>query len=374
MVVGVKPEEGRSRRRIRMEVRVAFGAVCILLLGAGWGESGWASDLVVTGDTLSWHSPNFASVPLEADRNPSDARASDGRIEPLGGLAYDRYFESHGSPPPLGFLTPLAAPPADLARLERSAVVFPKTGARVTLEEFLLPPGSSPASTYLLSGTGRDWVLVVHPYFLLQGKETHHVVEVYSAAGVRHGIFDSLPTHTSARGPQLLIAPDRLGCCDSLRWSIRFYDLRRLSVSEYACPESRCGDVVFTKLASGGPFLIVQETVGRVREKGSVTETSVHIVDEAGTLIGSGRLIYAVRDSPDVPQSPGLECALPPAISAQSPYAVRYLISVDSAPGGDGWVLRFNGERGMAAWKLVSVWNAPSPSVVFAPTNAAVGQ
>jgi hypothetical protein len=374
VVVVVKPEEGRSRGRFRMEARVAFGVVCLLFLGAGWGESGWASDLVVTGDTLSWHSPNFTSVPLEADRNPPDARATDGRIEPPGELAYDRYFESHGSPPPLDFLTPLAAPPADLAQLERGAVVFPKTGGRVTLGKVLMPPGSSPASPYLLSGTGRDWVLVVHPYYLVQGKETHHVVEVYSADGVRRGSFDSLPTHSSARDPQLLIAPERVGCCDTLRWSIRFYDLRQLSVSEYGCPENRCGDVVFTKLGSHSSFLIALETVARVRDTGSVTETSIHIVSEAGTLMASGRLIYAVRDSPDGLRSPGLECALPAAISAQSPYAVRYLVSVDSVPGGDGWVLRFNGERGMAAWKLVSVWDAPSPSVAFAPTNAAVEQ
>lgn len=356
------------------KARVMFGIVCSLVLNAGWGEPGWANDLVVTEGTLLWHSPSFSAVSTDGERNLPGARTRLESVPRIGDLAYDRYFESHGSPPPLDFLKPLEAAPAALAYIDQGSVVFPKTGARVTLSRVPLPPGSSPASPYLLSTPRKDWVLVIHPYYLVQGKETHHVVEVYSAEGVRRGSFDSLPTHVSASNPQLLVSPDRLGCCDSLRWSIRFYDLRRLSVSEYGCPESRCGDALFTRIGNGGPFLIVQETVETVRDAGSVTETSVHIVDDAGALIASGKLIFAIRDSPERPQSPGLECALPTAISAQSPYAVRYLLSVDPVRGGEGWMFRFDDERGTSAWKLASVWSAPSPSVVFAPRNGEVAR
>ena len=335
-----------------------------------WCQPILADELTVVADTLFWHSPNFTAVAAGKDssqhRNPPrvDANAF------LGELAYDHHFESKGAPPPIGFLHRLEATPRDIAYIDRQRVVFPGAGVRISLKRALVPPESRPAAPYLLSGTGLDWVLVVYPYYLVLGKETKYVTELYSAQGVRRAAFDSLPTHVSASDSQVLVSPDRAGCCDSLRWSFRFYNLRRGSVLEFGCPESRCGDVLFTKFEPAGPFLVVQEIVGRVAGVGSFTETSVHIVDDEGGLSASGKLIHAVRDPAGGRVSPGIECALPSAISAQSPYAVKNLISVEPLPQENAWLVRF-GERATEPWKLVPGWDGPSPSIVFGPSQDA---
>ena len=142
-----------------MKGSIAIVASCLLVLGAGWANPGLASDLLVTGEVLLWHSPNLVALLPGEDRDPVAARATAESAAPIGELAYDRYFESHGLPPPLGFLQPLVYAPDNLARLDQGAVVFPKTGARVALGNVALPPGSSPASPYLLSGAGQGWVL-----------------------------------------------------------------------------------------------------------------------------------------------------------------------------------------------------------------------
>jgi hypothetical protein len=319
----------------------------------------------IPGNGIVWHSPNLMPMIETAGSPPDAGTPGPSRSTNLGGLAHNQYLQAHGTAPPLDFLRPLDPAPASLARIQGPEVIFQNTGKRVSLDSVGLPANASPAAPYLLSGPAADWLLVVHPYYLLQGKETRYLTELYSSEGVRRATFESLPTQLGPDGDQLLVSAERGGCCESLRWSFRFYDLKRAAVVEYSCPEGECGDAVFSRLEPDGSFVVAFELVGMAGQAGTWTETRIHVVSREGKLAGFGRFIHAIREGGVATPLEGLACSTPDAIAARSPYAVRNLDSIIGLPGEGRWAIRFKQETSRETWNLDSTWDGPSPPIVF---------
>lgn len=319
-------------------------------------ESVMAGRFTVVENEFHWCSSNLTEVPADQIQN---IQIRKGYLEknraPLGDMAYNRHFDLFGEPPPLDFLCPLKKGPSPLAQIRGRHVLFHRTGTRVSLNGSIVPSWADPADPYLLSIPDCDRVFVVYPYYSFGGKENRCFTEMYSARGALLATFDTLPTHFSVSNHHLLISPERLGCCDSLKWNIRFYKLSEGSVSEYRCPEGFCGDVLFTKLGEREPFLIAQEILGHVGGIGSSLQTNVYIVEDDGTLSASGEMIHAVHD-------PNMEKTV---MQALSPYAVSNLVGVDPLPERDRWLMRFRVGTEERALKLVSAQKDISPCVVF---------
>ena len=319
-------------------------------------QSVMAGKFIVVENEFHWHSSNLTEVPVAQIQN---IQVKKGYLEknrtPLGDMAYNKHFDSFGAPPPLNFLRPLKKGVSPLAQIKGRYVLFHKTGTEIPLNRSIVPSWADPADPYLLSIPDFDRVFVAYPYYLFQCKENKSFTEMYSDNGVLLATFDTLPTHYSVSNPYLLVSPERSGCCDSLKWSIRFYNLHQGSVSEYNCPEGFCGDVLFTKLGKEGPFLIVQEIVGYAEEIGLSLQTNIYIIKNDGTLSASGKIIHAVHH-PNISKH---------MMQASSPYAVSNLVAVDLLPGRDNWLIHFVVNTEKKTLKLVSTYKNVPPSVVF---------
>lgn len=319
-------------------------------------DSAMAGGFTAVENEFHWISQNMTEVPGDQIQNvPLGKGYRRWNRTPLGDMAYNRHFDRLGKPPPLDFLRPLKKGASALAEIQDRAVLFHQTEAKVPLKGTIVPSWGEPADPYLLSIPDWDRVFVVYPYYLFGDKENKCLAEMYSERGELLATFDTLPTHFSVGNPYLLVSPERLGCCDSLKWNIRFYKLSEGSVSAYSCPEGFCGDVLFTKLGEKGPFLIVQEILGHVGGIGSSLQTNAHIIEDDGTLSASGKMIHAVRD-PNMDKS---------EMQALSPYAVSNLVAVDPLPEKDSWLMRFRVGAEEEALKLVSTHKDTTPSVVF---------
>ena len=296
-----------------------------------------------------WSSPNFTKV------GPIEDKTIKKRSAPLGSMSYKDYIDLHGTPPSFNFLRRLREKDSSLAQIKGGHIFFRKTGKKIPLNRSIVPYWANPIPPYLVSIPIVDRVLVVYPYYLYQDKENRYFTEIYSGQGVLLSTFDSLPTHLSPSNPYLLISPERSGCCESLKWSIRFYNLREGTVSEYSCPEGYCGNVLFTRLGKRGPFVIAQEIVGKMGEIGASIQTNFFIVDDEAKLLASGKAIYAVRES-NMDQK---------RLEILAPYSISNLISIDPLHEKDSWVFHFgrNGKKGTL--KLVSLCRDPIPSVTF---------
>ncbi len=326
-----------------MRAKVFFIFLCLIVISPI--SSVGAQALRVIDRDLQWLSPNLTVV---------NARTEPAHPSALRTQSYRSYFDRNGNHPPYNFLLPLKKD-ARLAEIKGGEILFRKTGKKAPLNRSLVPPWGKSVPPYLLSAPKSNWVLVVHPYYVYQDKENRYATEVYSAQGDLLATYDSLPTHVSAGAPHLLVSPERSGCCESLKWSIRFYRPLEGSVSEYSCPEGFCGDILFTKLGDNGPFLIVQEIVGKMDEIGASMQTNFHIVDNRGTLSASGKTLYILRE-PHIDK---------PRLESLSPYAISNLISVDPLPERDGWTIDFDANGRRRALRLGSVWTDPAPSVAF---------
>lgn len=274
---------------------------------------------------------------------------------PLGGISYKDHFDLHGTPPSFHFLRPLKEVNSSLAQIKDGHIFFRKTGKKIPLNQSIVPSWANPVPPYLVSIPVVERVLAVYPYYLYQDKENRYFTEIYSGQGLLLSTFDSLPTHASLSNPYLLISPERSGCCESLKWIIRFYNLREGSVSEYSCPEGFCGDILFIKIGDKGPFLIVQEIVGGMSEIGASMQTNFFIVENDGTLSASGKTIYAIRE-------PNLDKR---RLESLSPFAISNLISINPLSGKDNWIIQFDVGGQKKAFKLVSTPPTSTPSVVF---------
>lgn len=314
-----------------------------------------AENFIVVENDLHWYSANLTEVPVDQIHTIQFKKDYFPAYHaPLGHMAYNKHFDTFGSPPSLNFLHPLKKG-SPLAKIQDEHVVFMKAGKKVPLNSTIVPSYADGANPYLLSIPDLDRVLVAYPYYLFQDKDNVCITEMYSGSGSLLTTFSTVPTHVSANNPSLLIAPERSGCCDSLRWSIRFFDLKQDSVSEYSCPEGFCGDVLFTKFGRNGPFLIAQEIVENIGEIGSSLQTNIYIVENDGALSASCKIIHAIHD-PNISKH---------VMNAASPYAVSNLLAVDPLPERNTWLIRFGVEGKKKTLKLVSIYKDPVPSVVF---------
>lgn len=296
-----------------------------------------------------WLSSNFTKT------DSKQASKGEKGLLPLSSFSFRNHFDSHGTPPPFHFLLPLTAGPSPLAEIKDGYLLFRKTGKKISLSRSVVPSYATRVPPYLLPIPRRDRVLVVYPYYVYQDRENRYVTEIYSDQGALLSTFDNLPTHASLHHPDLLISPEKSGCCDSLKWSIRFYNLEKGSVAEYSCPEGFCGDLLFTKLGDRGPFFIALEIVGKAGEIGASMQTNFYIVEEDGTLSATGKTIYLVRE-PNVNRR---------RLDSLSPYAISNLISMDLLPGKDSWIIHFDVRGQRTALKLVSASSDIAPAVVY---------
>jgi len=307
---------------------------------------------VVDNDFL-WISPNLKETELPGIHNFDMSFISENF--PLGHLAHDKYFEQHGFSPPLNFLQSLRRGYNSLAQLKGKDIIFHKIGIKRPLKTDITPSGAQRAAPYLLGVPNSNFVLVVYPYYFYGCKENDHIVEVYSEFGCLLHTFDSLPTHGLNTNPNILISPEKSGCCDSLKWSIRFYNLHTGVVSNFSCPEGFCGDVLFTKLGNDGPFIVGQEITGAVQGVGATLQTNIFVIDTDGSLLASGKMIHVVRN---------------PSIRKQhmrdiSPYSISKLVSLKPADDNITWYLLFNDDNRQIALKLAGISYGLTPAVAF---------
>jgi len=301
---------------------------------------------VVQKDFL-WLSPNLIQV--------DSARPYETRLPPLASLSFKNYFDRFGTHPLLPFLRPLKAKNVTIAQIDKGHILFRKAGKRVALNRSLVPSWGNPAPPYLLATPNKKWILVVYPYYVYQDKENRYVTEVFDDLGVPLMTLENLPTHVSSKDPDLLISPEKTGCCESLKWTIRFYNLKEGLISEYGCPEGFCGDILFTKLGDKGPFVIAQEIVGKVSEIGASMQTNFYVVENDGKLSASGKVLFVIR-GPNLDQK---------KLESLSPFAISNLISIEPLPGRVGWVLHFSRGGQRKALELSSSYFEPPPSPVF---------
>lgn len=315
-----------------------------------------AQPLVVDGPVAIWHSPNMAPA--------ATALVTPGPVR-LGDLAYDNHFLGTGRAPDWNFLTPLRAPAPGLARIEGDAVVFAATGKRFALRPDTLPDVATPAAPYLLGAPAADSVLVVEPFYLFRNKETAYRVSAAARDGAPGPRFDSLPTHALAGAPDVLVAPERAGCCENMTWSIRFYDLAAGRVSVLDCPAGRCGDLVLARPEKNGPLVVAMEVFETMVGLGSVVETRLAVVAPDGTIAAAGRIAHAARNATTGLAANWTACASRVLVAKGSPYAVANMTAARRLDDGR-WAFRFDSAGESATWTVDGVSDRATPPVVFA--------
>ena len=311
-------------------------------------------DFQVVGNEWLWFSSNLEKTNRSFDsmRNSIIER----QYSPLGNFTYDRHFERNGKPPAYGFLQ-LLNKDVQMARIEGKDIVFLKSGIRLPLKTDLIPSGADPASPYLMETPDLRMVLVVYPYYSYGCKDNDHIVEIYSEEGSFLHQFDSLPTHAVKNNPQLLVSPERSGCCDSLKWSMRFYDLNTGKVSSYSCPEGACGDTLFIDLERDGSFFVGLEVIGYLSGVGAFIQTNIYILNDEGLPLASGKIIHVLR-SPSINNR---------NIQHISPFSISKLYSVEpiKGKGGNMWLLEFKDEDTRNDFVINGNNQATTPAVVF---------
>ena len=298
-----------------------------------------------------WTSPNLIQT---------DSLQKNGtKLPRLGSLSFKNYFDRYGIHPSFPFLRPLKEKNLTIAQIEKEQILFRKTGKRIPLNRSLVPSWGHPVPPYLLATPNQQWILVVYPYYVYQDKENRYVTEVYNDQGILLMTLENLPTHVSSKNPDLLISPEKTGCCESLKWSIRFYKLKEGLISEYSCPEGFCGDILFTKLGDQGPFIVVEEITGRVGQIGASMQTNLYVVENDGRLSASGKTLFVIRE-PNVDEK---------KLESLSPFAISGLVSIEPLPEKEGWILHFSkGGKGHAL-KLAFNYLESPPSPVFLLTK-----
>lgn len=329
----------KSKKRILI---IPFFLFLLWPAGRALGET-----LQVVDKDFLWTSPNL----IQADSVQKFVT----KLPSLGSLSFKNYFDRYGTHPSFPFLRPLKEKNVTVAQIEKGHILFRKTGKRVPLNRSLVPSWGNPVPPYLLATPNKKWILVVYPYYVYQDKENRYVTEVFDDLGVPLMTLENLPTHVSSKDPDLLISPEKTGCCESLKWTIRFYNLKEGLISEYGCPEGFCGDILFTKLGDKGPFVIAQEIVGRVSEIGASMQTNFYVVENDGKLSASGKVLFVIR-GPNLDQK---------KLESLSPFAISNLISMEPLPGKEGWVLHFSKGGQGKALKLASNYLESPPSPVF---------
>ena len=334
-----------------LSLNILFSIIAVLFALQGVVS---AKTFRVVDNEWIWFSPNLGKTnhPIDPKMN-STIEQQDSQ---LGNATYDKYFERNGQPPDYSFLQILNK---DIqgARLEGNDIVFLKTGIRLPLKTDLVPSGADQALPYLMEIPHTKMVLVIYPYYFYGCKDNEHTVELYSEDGFLLYQFDSLPTHAFKRNPELLISPERSGCCDSLKWNLRFYDIKKGKVLKYGCPEGACGDLLFVKIERDGPFLVGLELIGSLSGVGAFLQTNIFIINDDGLPLASGKIIHALRR----PSIHGRN------IQDISPFSISKLSSLVpiSDNGSNMWLLEFKNGDKRSSFVMNGKDNSTTPAVVF---------
>ncbi len=332
-------------------LNVLLSSIAILLALQGVVS---AETFRVVDDEWLWFSSNLEKTDHPID--PKNNNTIEHQDLHLGNFTYDKYFERNGQPPAYNFLQ-LLNKDVQGARIEGKDIVFLKTGIRSPLKTDLVPSDADRASPYLMEIPNTKMVLVVYPYYFFGCKDNDHIVELYSEDGSLIHQFDSLPTHAVKKNPELLISPERSGCCDSSKWSMRFYDLKTGKVSKYGCPEGACGDLLFLKLERDGSFLVGLELIGSLSGVGAFLQTNIYIINDDGSLLASGKIIHTLR-SPSIRKR---------NIQDISPFSISKLSSLEPVTGNGSnmWLLEFQGEDIRIPLAMHGNNKDTTPAVVF---------
>jgi len=332
-------------------LNILFSSLLILLILQAAVS---AETFRIVDDEWLWFSSNLEKTihPI----TPKTNNAIKKQDSHLGNATYDKYFERNGQPPDYDFLQILNK---DIqgARIEGNDIIFLKTGIRRSFKTDLAPSGADQALPYLMEIPSKKMVLVVYPYYFYGCKDNEHIVELYSEDGSLINQFDSLPTHAFKKNPELLIAPERYGCCDSLQWSIRFYNLRNGNISKYECPEGACGDLLFVKLEQDGSFLVGLEIIGTLSGVGAFLQTNIVIFNDDGTSLASGKIIQVFRN-PSIHKR---------NIQDISHFSISKLSSLVPISGNrsNSWLLEFKNEDKNDTFVMAGKNSSTTPAVVF---------
>ena len=332
-------------------LNILFSSLLILLILQAAVS---AETFRIVDDEWLWFSSNLEKTihPI----TPKTNNAIKKQDSHLGNATYDKYFERNGQPPDYDFLQILNK---DIqgARIEGNDIIFLKTGIRRSFKTDLAPSGADQALPYLMEIPSKKMVLVVYPYYFYGCKDNEHIVELYSEDGSLINQFDSLPTHAFKKNPELLIAPERYGCCDSLQWSIRFYNLRNGNISKYECPEGACGDLLFVKLEQDGSFLVGLEIIGTLSGVGAFLQTNIVIFNDDGTSLASGKIIQVFRN-PSIHKR---------NIQDISHFSISKLSSLVPISGNrsNRWLLEFKNEDKNDTFVMAGKNSSTTPAVVF---------
>jgi hypothetical protein len=308
----------------------------------------------IVDDEWIWFSSNLKKSSSSVTSNTENTINKQGSH--LGNAAYDKYFEHNGQPPDYDFLQVLKKN-IHAARIEGNDIIFVKKGIRRPLKTDLAPSGADQALPYLMGIPRKKMVLVVYPYYFFGCKDNEHIVEIYSEDGSLISKLNTLPTHVFKRNSDLLISPERYGCCDSLQWSIRFYNLRNWKISKYECPEGACGDLLFVKLAQDGLLVVGLEIIGTYKGVGAFLQTNIAIVNGNGKSIASAKIIQVF-------QNPLIDKR---NIQDISDFSISKLSSLEpiSDNGNNRWILEFHNENKKISFEMNGNFKSATPAVVF---------
>ena len=332
-------------------LNVLFSIIAIFLVMHGVLS---AETFRIVDDEWVWFSSNlekaYHSIALKTNNS---IKKQDSH---LGNATYDKYFERNGQPPDYDFIQILNK---DIqgARIEGNDIIFLKTGIRRPLKTGIAPSGADQALPYLMEIPSNKMVLVVYPYYFYGCKDNEHIVELYTEDGSLIKQYDSLPTHAFKKNPELLVAPERYGCCDSLQWDIRFYNLKNGNISKYECPEGACGDLLFVELEQDGSLLVGLEIIGTLSGVGAFLQTNIVIIKDDGTSLASGKIIQAFRNTSVHKRN----------IQDISHFSISKLSSLVPIyhNGSNKWLLEFKNEDKNHTFVMNGKNSSTTPAVVF---------
>lgn len=326
--------ESKKRKYVKSIICcVLAGILCILNQGSS--NLLHAESITDFDGMYHWKSNNMTLSPIGDMSDRQKAVNNAGDQSPLKDYAYNYHFDTLGAPPPYDFIEKLKVSESEAVEINNTHIKFKKYGRMVPLNNSLIPDWADPAKPYALSAPRIDIVLVVYPYYFYQCKENKYFVRVYNMNGTLLQTFDSLPTHVATNNPHLLISPERSGCCESIRWNFRFYNLAEGTQSQILCPEGFCGDVLFTVIDQFEHYLLIQEVVDSVAGVGAYLQTNIYLVDKQGKLSASGHTIFATKN----------KLLNRETISAAAPFSLKKLVSIDKVKNNGSWRLHFSEQK-----------------------------
>lgn len=322
-------------------------------------DSATVQSLIASETSALWHSPNITIEELLIESPDS---------EKLGNMAYDHHFMNTGTAPLWDFLLPLKPATSTVAQIKDGMVVFPASGRTVILEPETLPELASPAEPFVLGVPSVESVLIVEPYYMFRDKQTAYRVSTHRLDGTPGPRFDSLPTHRIQGVDNILVAPERAGCCENATWSIRFYDISAGNITEFDCPPGRCGDLVLARPKTNGPIVIAMEVFETKPGIGSAVETRLTVIASTGKTLASGRIAHATLNAKTGWTPDFTACASRVLVAKGSPYAVVNLTAVKELADGR-WAFQFDTSDRAVVLVLDGVSLQEAPAFFFLSSN-----